>query len=167
MTIPFPANYEKRKVTFNSNYAGGGKNCYYLSNYWTNGDVSFDAPARENCVFRGWFTEKDGGTEVKNYKDILADDAVLYAQWWGKWKITKEPTTEDEGCKWYNSKYGMVKVTFPKKEKECTIELINGKYWFGFLKSGTYYAEFEIGGQVETVEKVNNYGEVKMKIEVP
>lgn len=55
----------------------------------------------------------------------------------------------------------------PKKEKECAIELINGKYWFRFLESGTYYAMFEIGGQSETVEKKNKYGEVKMKIEVP
>lgn len=98
MAIPLPENCEKRKVTFNSNYAGGGEtSCYYLNNYWTDGDGSFDVPARENGVFRGWFTEKDGGTEVKNYEEISGDDAVLYAQWWGKWKITKEPTLTETG----------------------------------------------------------------------
>lgn len=98
MTIPFPTNFEKSKVTFNQNYNGGtSADCYYLNNYWTNGDGSFDAPERDNFTFRGWFTEKNGGSEVKNYEEISGDNVTLYAHWWGKWSITEEPTLTETG----------------------------------------------------------------------
>lgn len=98
MAIPLPTNYEKRKVTFDSNYEGGTvSSCYYLNNYWTDGDGSFDAPTRENGVFRGWYTERNGGTKVENFEEISGDDVTLYAHWWGKWKITEEPTLTETG----------------------------------------------------------------------
>lgn len=96
--IPFPTNYEKRLVIFDSNFDGGvTSSCYYLNNYWTDGDGSFAAPTREDGTFRGWFTERDGGVEVKNHEDILEDGATLYAHWWGEWTISKAPTETEIG----------------------------------------------------------------------
>lgn len=41
-----------------------------------------DPPAREDYSFDGWFTEKDGGKEVKEGSDFTSDsDQTLYAHW--------------------------------------------------------------------------------------
>lgn len=97
-TIPLPKKYEKRKVTFDQNYNGGTvSSCYYLDNYWTDGDGSFDTPERKNSDFRGWFTQKDGGTKVENFEEISGSDVTLYAHWWGDWKISKNPTETETG----------------------------------------------------------------------
>lgn len=202
MTIPFPANFEKSKVTFDQNYNGGtSADCYYLDNYWTNGDGSFDAPERDNGTFRGWFTEKDGGVRVETFEDLSGSDVTLYAHWWGDWKISKEPTkttagtltrslesneniteektlpdlsdtsvwtlkavkeptTEYEGFEMYQSEYGRVIVTLPRKEIEKEWDIYfdkSGKYCFVLWGNDTYYAVFEIGGQSETVEMPNKY----------
>lgn len=93
-----PINYERRKVTFDQNYEGGAvTSCYFIDNYWTNGDGSFDTPTRKNVDFRGWYTKKDGGTKVENFDEINGDDVTLYAHWWGDWSITKEPTLTETG----------------------------------------------------------------------
>lgn len=97
-TISLPTNYEKRHVTFDANYDGGTvSSCYYLNNYWTDGDGSFDAPTRKNVDFCGWYTERNGGVRVESFEEISGDDTVLYAHWWGEWSMTEEPTLTEEG----------------------------------------------------------------------
>ncbi len=97
-TIPLPADIKERNVTFDSNYSGGNTtSSKYISNYWTDGDGSFDELTRAGLVFGGWYTKKDGGTKVENFEEISGDDVTLYAHWWGAWSISEEPTLTESG----------------------------------------------------------------------
>lgn len=97
-TIPLPADIKERNVTFDSNYSGGNTtSSKYISNYWTDGDGSFDELTRASLVFGGWYTEKDGGTKVENFEEISGDDVTLYAHWWGAWSISEDPTLTESG----------------------------------------------------------------------
>ncbi len=97
-TIPIPESSEARAVTFDQNYAGGKKiNCVYLNEYWTKDDVKNKDPVRNGYTFDGWYTEKYGGTKIESLEDVKDDGATLYAHWWGKWSITKEPTLTEGG----------------------------------------------------------------------
>lgn len=97
-TIPLPADIKERNVTFDSNYSGGNTtSSKYISNYWTDGDGSFDELTRAGLVFGGWYTEKDGGTKVENFEEISGDDVTLYAHWWGAWSISEDPTLTESG----------------------------------------------------------------------
>ena len=97
-TIPLPTDIKERNVTFDSNYSGGNTtSSKYISNYWTDGDGSFDEPTRDDWVFGGWYTEKVGGTKVENFEEISGDDVTLYAHWWGAWSISEDPTLTENG----------------------------------------------------------------------
>lgn len=97
-TIPLPADIKERNVTFDSNYSGGNTtSSKYISNYWTDGDGSFDELTRAGLVFGGWYTKKDGGTKVENFEEISGDDVTLYAHWWGAWSISEDPTLTESG----------------------------------------------------------------------
>lgn len=97
-TIPLPTDIKERNVTFDSNYSGGNTtSSKYISNYWTDGDGSFDEPTRDDWVFGGWYTEKVGGTKVENFEEISGDDVTLYAHWWGAWSISEDPTLTESG----------------------------------------------------------------------
>ena len=97
-TIPLPTDIKERNVTFDSNYSGGNTtSSKYISNYWTDGDGSFDELTRAGLVFGGWYTEKDGGTKVENFEEISGDDVTLYAHWWGAWSISEDPTLTESG----------------------------------------------------------------------
>ena len=96
--IPIPKVINKRYVTFDENYSGGKvTSCAYINNYWTNGDGIFYEPKRLGLTFGGWYTEKDGGTEVKNFDEITGDNVTLYAHWWGRWSMKKKPTLTETG----------------------------------------------------------------------
>ncbi len=98
-SVPIPANFKKRAVTFNLNYSGAAaaKSCEYINNYWTNGDGSFDEPKRNGYTFGGWYTAPDGGKKVESFEEIEGDNTTLYAHWWGKWSISEEPTLTESG----------------------------------------------------------------------
>ena len=97
-TIPLPTDIKERNVTFDSNYSGGNTtSSKYISNYWTDGDGSFDELTRDDLVFGGWYTEKAGGTKIENFEEISGDDVTLYAHWWGAWSISEEPTLTESG----------------------------------------------------------------------
>lgn len=97
-TIPLPTDIKERNVTFDSNYSGGNTtSSKYISNYWTDGDGSFDELTRDGLVFGGWYTEKVGGTKVENFEEISGDDVTLYAHWWGAWSISEDPTLTESG----------------------------------------------------------------------
>ncbi len=97
-TIPLPTDIKERNVTFDSNYSGGNTtSSKYISNYWTDGDGSFDEPTRDDWVFGGWYTEKVGGTKVENFEEISGNDVTLYAHWWGAWSISEDPTLTENG----------------------------------------------------------------------
>lgn len=97
-TIPLPTDIKERNVTFDSNYSGGNTtSSKYISNYWTDGDGSFDEPTKDDWVFGGWYTEKVGGTKVENFEEISGDDVTLYAHWWGAWSISEDPTLTESG----------------------------------------------------------------------
>lgn len=96
--IPIPKVINKRYATFDENYTGGKKtSCAYINNYWTNGDGIFYEPKRLGLTFGGWYTEKDGGKEIKNFDEITGDNVTLYAHWWGSWSMKKKPTLTETG----------------------------------------------------------------------
>lgn len=98
VTIPLPTSVNKRCVTFDPNYGGlSTTSCEYLNNYWTNGNGAFVELTRDDFEFGGWYTEKDGGTKIENFDEILDDNVTLYAHWWGAWSISEEPTLTESG----------------------------------------------------------------------
>ena len=116
-TIPLPADIKERNVTFDSNYSGGNTtSSKYISNYWTDGDGSFDELTRAGLVFGGWYTKKDGGTKVENFEEISGDDVTLYAHWWGAWSISEDPTLTESG-KIIRSLEGYPNVTEEKQSQ--------------------------------------------------
>ena len=97
-TVPLPESAKAKKVTFDPNYDGGKvTQSEYISEYWTNGTGSFDAPVRKGFNFGGWYTEKDGGKKVESFGEIKGGDVTLYAHWFGDWEITKKPTMTEKG----------------------------------------------------------------------
>lgn len=153
-TIPLPADIKERNVTFDSNYSGGNTtSSKYISNYWTDGDGSFDELTRAGLVFGGWYTEKDGGTKVENFEEISGDDVTLYAHWWGAWSISEDPTLTESG-KAVRSLEG-----YPNVTEEITIpNLSDESVWTKkYTKPATMAAE---GWVLYTSE----YGNVKITL---
>lgn len=75
LTVTFDAN--DGSVTSNPAEVGYGGGMTY-------GDtiVTFPVPTRNGYVFDGWFTDKEGGTQVKNDTVVSIDhDHTLYAHW--------------------------------------------------------------------------------------
>lgn len=67
-------------VTFNAN----GGSVFLPSMSVTNGAVynSLPNPTRDGYTFVGWFTKKEGGTQITVYTTVnLKEDQVLYAHW--------------------------------------------------------------------------------------
>lgn len=74
------ANKSAYTVTFNAN----GGNVFLPSMSVTNGAVynSLPNPTRDGYTFVGWFTKKEGGTQITVYTTVnLKEDQVLYAHW--------------------------------------------------------------------------------------
>ena len=98
VSVPVPEVLNNRRVTFDQNYDGGKvTSCEYISNYWTNGDGSFDELQRQDLTFDGWYTERYSGTKIENFEEIPDDNMTLYAHWWGPWKISAKPTLTESG----------------------------------------------------------------------
>lgn len=98
VTLPLPQSTVKRSVAFDENYSGGKKtSCEYLNSCWVSGDGNFYEPKRDGFDFDGWYTRKSGGTKIESLDEIQSGNAVLYAHWWGAWKISLEPTMTAPG----------------------------------------------------------------------
>lgn len=181
MTIPFPESPTDRTVTIDMNYEGGEtRTLSYLNEYWKNGNGLEKIPSRTGYEFIGWYTEPNGGEKIESLMQLDVTDTV-YAQWWNKWEIIKEPTFTSTGtaCRkcesiteltetvtlpvlsdtsfwkviggdeptyhkegwrtYYNSTYGRVRITLPKKDYNIfDAEYINGKWWIVFPEVGEY-----------------------------
>lgn len=75
------------KVTFDAN--GGALKGDAVVSVDKNGNV-IDCPTATYAGhrFKGWFTEKTGGTEINPMFDTIEQDTTLYAQWIKVWTVT-------------------------------------------------------------------------------
>ena len=56
-------------------------------------------PTRECYIFKGWFTEPTGGTEITSETLVPANDVTYYAHWTNTYEIQFNKNAE-EPLKW-------------------------------------------------------------------
>lgn len=79
--ITYYAHWTKQcRITFHPN---GGKLSDRIRDVYENDEVgSLPVPTKTNSTFIGWFTEKDGGTQI-TANSIVLDNVTYYAHWNG------------------------------------------------------------------------------------
>ena len=138
-------------------------------------------PTREGYTFAGWFTEKDGGTQVtKETVVTTADKHTLYAQWTANTYTVKFdandgtvtpaektvtygnpygelPTPTREGytfAGWFTEKDGGTQVT-----KETVVKTVADHTLYAHWTANTYTVKFDANeGTVTSAEQTVTYG---------
>ena len=74
------------KLTLDAN-GGLINNQSVIESTFSSGDVygELPVPTKEGYKFQGWFSEKDGGTQISETDIINQNDTVIYAHWYSKY----------------------------------------------------------------------------------